>query len=113
MADIAPRPDPSPEDIKASYGFVALLADEVPEINDLLVQAIQDQWTPDRFIMSVANTDWYRDTPPAEREWITKQVSDPAGAEADIQKGMARMMADLQEIGIGTDVGLTGRYQVD
>lgn len=113
MATIADRPEPGPEDYKASYGFVAKLADSIPEIRDLLNQAIAGKWTPDRFVMSVANTNWFRNTGQAERDWIIQNATDPASAEADAQAGMATVMSDLQQIGIGTGIGLTGRYTVD
>lgn len=105
--------EPTPEDIKASYGFVALLADSIPEIRDLLAQAVGGQWTADRFVMSVANTNWFKTTPQAQRDWIIKMATDPASAETDAQSGMATIMSDLQQLGIGVDVGLTGRFTVD
>lgn len=100
--------DPTPEDIQASYGFVASLAKQVPDINDLLIQATRDRWTPDRFVMSVANTNWYKSTTPAQREWITKMASDPAGAEADLKTGERTIFKDLTDLGL--DVGKDG-YQ--
>jgi len=113
MATIADRPEPGPEDYKASYGFVALLADSIPEIRDLLNTAIAQKWTPDRFVMSVANTNWFKTTPQEQRDWIIQMATDPASAEADAQSGMATIMSDLQQIGIGVNVGLTGRFTVD
>lgn len=79
--------DPTPEDIKASYGFVALLGNAVPEINDLLNQAIQQKWTPDHFVMSVANTNWWKSTPATTREWIIKSATDPAQAYTESATG--------------------------
>lgn len=113
MATIANRPEPGPEDYKASYGFVAQLADQIPEIRDLLNQALAGKWTPDRFVMSVANTNWFKTTPKSQRDWIIQMATDPSSAEADVQSGMATVMSDLQQIGIGVGVGLTGRAHVD
>lgn len=95
------RPVPSPEDIKSSYGFVALLADAIPELKDILTQAIQGQWTSDRFIMSVANSGWYRQTSPAQREWLTKTITDPAAAEQELAAGARQMWQDAAELGVG------------
>lgn len=72
--------EPTDEDIKASYGFVALLGNAVPEIQSLLNEAIKNKWTPDRFVMSVANTNWWKSTPAAMRDWIIRSATDPAQA---------------------------------
>lgn len=79
--------EPTPEDIKAGYGFVALLGNAVPEINDLLTQAIAGKWTPDRFVMSVANTNWWKNTPAAMRDWIIRSATDPAQASTEADTG--------------------------
>src|SRR5687767_13216895 len=79
--------EPTQEDIRAGYGFVALLGNAVPEINSILNQAVKDKWTPDRFVMTVANTSWWRTKPAAERDWVIKYVTDPAQAEREIWAG--------------------------
>lgn len=79
--------EPTPEDIKAGYGFVALLGDAVPEIKDLLNQAVQGKWTPDRFVMSVANTNWWKSTPAAMRDWVIRSATDPAQAYTEAATG--------------------------
>lgn len=94
-------PEPTPEDVKASYGFVALLGDAVPEIKNLLVDAIKNKWTPDRFVMSVANTNWWKTTPASTREWVIKNATDPASAEADLKAGASKLGAELSQMGAG------------
>jgi hypothetical protein len=69
-----------PEVIKASFGFVGALAGAVPELKELLNQAIQGQWTNDRFIMAVSGSGWYRANSDRAREWITLQAVDPETA---------------------------------
>lgn len=84
MANITPTATPDPESIRASYGFVGKLADSVPELSAILNQAVNEKWTTDRFLMSVANTDWYRSHGARAREWITKSATDPAQAAEDL-----------------------------
>jgi hypothetical protein len=85
---ITPRPDPpKPEDVKAQYGFVALLAKAVPEINAILDKATRESWTGDRFSMEIANTSWWKSTPAEQRQWITQQISDPASAARALETG--------------------------
>jgi hypothetical protein len=100
MADIAPRPEPSPEDIRASYGFVALLGDAVPEIRDILNRAVQEKWTPDRFVMSVASTNWWKNTPSAQREWTIRLATDPAQAAVEMATGADEIRRMTVELGV-------------
>jgi hypothetical protein len=73
-------PPPSPEDIKARYGFVGQMAQAVPEVNTILQQAMKEQWTTDRFLMAVANTNWWKTNGQAVREWTVMQATDPQTA---------------------------------
>lgn len=92
--------EPTPEDIKAGYGFVALLGNAVPEINSILQQAIQGKWTPDRFVMSVANTNWWRTTPDATRQWVIQSATDPASVEKQLLVGSDKIRRLSQEMGL-------------
>lgn len=83
MTAPTPTPPPDPETIKASFGFVGALADAIPELKELLNQAIAGQWTNDRFIMAVSASEWYRTNSSAAREWITLNAVDPASAKAN------------------------------
>ena len=94
-------PTLTPEDVKAQYGFVALLAQAIPEIGQLMQQAVAEKWTAQRFQMAVANTNWWKTTPPQTREWVTRQYADPAGAAREMKTG-------------GDQVGmLAGKYGFD
>lgn len=101
MTAPAARPVPTAEDIQAGYGFVGLLAKAIPELNDILGRATREQWTPDRFVQTVADSKWYKSTPAAQREWITKQITDPASAEEEIRNGAAEIQAELSGMGAG------------
>lgn len=81
---ITPTETPDPESIRAGYGFVGKLADSVPELNGILSQATTERWTTDRFLMSVANTDWYKNNSSRARDWIMKQATDPAQANEEL-----------------------------
>lgn len=91
---------PSPEDVRATYGFVALLAEEVPEVGDLMEQAVTENWTADRFSMALAATDWWRETPDGQRQWLVKQIADPATAEQALQNGAQQVYAWVSASGV-------------
>lgn len=93
----------SPEEVKAQYGFVAALAQAVPEIGSLMQQAVSEKWTPSRFQMAVANTNWWKTTPPNTRQWVTQQYSDPAGASASLKDGGAQMSTLAGKLGFLSD----------
>lgn len=82
--DLTATAQPDPEAIRASYGFVGKLADSVPEIQAVLAQAVNEKWTTDRFLMSVANTDWYKTSSARARDWVMKSSTDPAQANEDL-----------------------------
>lgn len=80
-------PVPTPEDIKAQYGFVAMLASAVPEIGALMQRAVTEKWTAERFQMAVAATSWWKSTPAATRQWVTQNAADPATAGREMTTG--------------------------
>lgn len=102
---ITPRPDPpKPEDVKAQYGFVALLAQAVPELSAVLDRATRESWTTDRFSMEVANTNWWKTTPSGQRQWITEQISDPATANMQMIDGASVITAKAAQMGFYSNV---------
>ncbi len=96
----APRPEPTQEDIMAGYGFVGLLAKAIPELNTILQNAIKGQWSPDRFVQTVADSNWYKSTSSTQREWITKQLTDPASAKLDMDRGADEMQTLAAQLGV-------------
>lgn len=84
-----------PED----YGFVALLAQRVPEVGSLMQQAVAGQWTSAKFQMELANTNWWKTTPGATRSWISEQVGDPATAARNLQTGADEIGAMAAQLG--------------
>lgn len=100
---------PSPEDVKSSYGFVAMIANSVPEVGNLMNQAVRENWTPNRFSMALANTGWWKSTPDGARQWLVKNIADPSSAEQDLKNGAAKIKADLVQLGIPEWIGVTGK----
>jgi hypothetical protein len=94
----------TPEDIKAQYGFVAALAQAIPEINTLLQQAVAGQWSASRFQMAIANTQWWKTTGDTARNWLVTQLSDPATATHEMQDGGNKIGVIAGQLGIGTNL---------
>lgn len=96
--------EPTPEDIRASYGFVGKLADSVPEINAVLQQAITGKWTTDRFLMTVANTNWWKLNGTGAREITLMQATDPGNFAKERAAGARSMAVQLEQLGIPFDL---------
>ncbi|SRR6266496_2799783 len=92
---------PTPEDIRAQYGFVAMLAQAVPEIGGLMQQAVNEKWTAERFQMAVASTNWWKTTSAPTRQWVTQQVADPAEAQRAMTVGAERIGGYAMRFGFG------------
>lgn len=95
-----PRPTPTPEEIQGGYGFVALLARAIPELNGILQEAVKGQWTTDHFLQKVADSNWFKTTPATQRDWITKQITDPSSADRELLAGADEVHNIIAEMGL-------------
>lgn len=71
----------------------------IPELRDLLVQATREEWSPEMFESRLRNTNWWKTTEPAVREWTRLQATDPAGAQARIDQMRSRVVQLVAELG--------------
>lgn len=94
---------PTAADIKASYGFVGQLADNIPELKKILQKAVKGQWTQDRFLMAVSDTKWYRSNSAAMRQWITTKAVDPKEAAAQLDSAYQTALRIAAETGLPLD----------
>jgi hypothetical protein len=78
---------------QARYGFMAVFIDH-PELGPLLQKAAEGGWTRETFQGQLYQTNWWKHTAEATREFALLQSSDPATAQARIEQKfqMLRMM---------------------
>lgn len=69
---------PTLEELAAEYGFVGALATTIPEVGQILVQAANEQWTPERFQKGVQDSTWWKSSTEQRRQWQTLYATDPA-----------------------------------
>ena len=98
-------PVPSAQDISASYGFVSKLAAAIPELNGLLQQAISEQWSPQRFTQTVADSNWYKTNSDTARKWITSQATDPASSKQAQDQAANKIAATAVQLGVDLNPG--------
>jgi hypothetical protein len=89
--------------IRSQYGYLAVYLDH-PEIGPILRRAGAEGWTQDRLQAELYNTNWWRATAAATREWDLLNQSDPAEAQNRIE-----VLAD-QIRNIQTQAGLPDDY---
>jgi hypothetical protein len=80
---------PAPIDnmeLAQKYGFTKSLMDSSPELARLFQQAVQGQWTPDKFQAMLRNTQWYQGMSDNKRKMLTLQFTDPATYQANWSK---------------------------
>jgi hypothetical protein len=100
-----PTPAPTPQDVTASYGFVASLAKSIPELSGLLQQAIAQQWSPQRFTQTVADSNWYQTHADTARKWITTLATDPGSARQQQLQAGTKIRADAVALGVQLNDG--------
>ncbi|MGK5530855.1 C40 family peptidase [Streptomyces sp. URMC 129] len=67
------------------YGMSFAFFQSQPELQRLLRQAVEGQWTASRFQASVKNTNWWKETSSSAREAQVLAASDPATYRANME----------------------------
>lgn len=70
--------------LAARYGYASAFFGSDPELQGLINQAVQGQWTAEEFQARLQNTNWFRSHAEADRKWTALITGDPA--EADRQR---------------------------
>jgi hypothetical protein len=68
----------SVEQAISTYGFVGTLADTVPELKNILVEAARGDWPVDQFTKKVQDTTWWKTHNEQARENQALKATDPA-----------------------------------
>jgi hypothetical protein len=74
----AVTPTLSMASLQSQYPMVAALVNAVPELSQIMQQAVQGQWSTDAFIAAVQNSSWWQTTSASARQAISTMNSDPA-----------------------------------
>jgi len=86
----APPPPAAPvedwtETAKRMYGGFYSIVESVPELSDLLRNAVENEWTQPKFEYELAQTAWFRNNSAAARTWDIDSQKDPASAQQKIE----------------------------
>lgn len=85
----------SPEEMASNYGWAYAFMKSDPEINDVFNNAVQENWTSDRFKAAVKNTEFYKNNSETTRNAMVLKSTDPAtyNAQIDAAKVKVQQMA--------------------
>ena len=88
-----PTETPVPEDWEAAaaeiYGGYYSIVKNIPEIKKLLLDAVQNGWSDNKFDYELKQTNWWKTTTSSAREWEVARQTDPASAQTQIDNRVA------------------------
>ena len=88
-----PTEEPVPEDWEAAaaeiYGGYYAIVKNIPEIKQLLLNAVQNKWSDNKFDYELKQTEWWKTTTASAREWEVAKGLDPATAQTQIDNRVA------------------------
>lgn len=104
----APQQDPA-ELAKQLFGASALYLNH-PELGGIIRDAAAFGWSPARIQAAIEQTEWWRTTDAAKRQWDAAAETDPATAQAQVEAQMASITDLAQSMGLDLDaVARAGR----
>jgi hypothetical protein len=97
------------DEAMSAYGFVYTLANAIPDLKQILSDAVNNKWTPDRLTATVESSNWWKANADTVRNLVTTQYTDPATYNQNLAnaKNMVRLKAE--QLGRSIDDGLAGR----
>lgn len=73
----------------AQFGWSLAVINSDPELKKVFAQASSQNWTPDRFVAAVRDTNWFKKNSDTARQLAILQKSDPATYNQRIQQAMS------------------------
>lgn len=89
-----------PKQAIAEYGYIAELANSVPDIKRTLEQAIKEGWTPTRFQAEIQKTGWWQKTTESQRQIEVLKKSDPQEYRRRRQQTIDFMVITARNLGV-------------
>ncbi len=84
-----------------TYGYMAQLAGQVPEIAAILRQAAAENWTTAKFEYAVQDTNWFKTTSDTERQRMYLTATDPETWHQNLSNATNNVNQIANELGFG------------
>lgn len=105
--------DPVDAKVRQMYGPGMAVYLSNPELGPILRRAAQEGWDTGRLTGGLQQTDWWKRTGEAARQWELKLVENPADAELDRQRRRTHITELAGRLGVNTWAEVTNRVAED
>jgi len=85
----------------ASFGYSLAFFNSNSELKNLLKQATDGGWAPQRFVAALQGTNWFRNTSESYRKYTALKNSDPATYKQQLYSGQAHILSLAAQMGVG------------
>lgn len=83
-----------------SYGYVATLANNVPDIKKVLNEAIAGNWSVERFNDQLDTTNWWKQHSDTAKKYIALQAADPGEYNQQMNNAKAHVQQIADSLGV-------------
>lgn len=90
----------SAKEMAENYGFVDALLDSNPELKKLFKQAVQGQWTPEKFQAEIRDTKWWKTHSSSERDFLVLKYGDPKTADQKMDQAFIHVRQLANQMGV-------------
>jgi hypothetical protein len=81
---------------------------DIPEIETLLTQAVEQEWAPDLFGAKLKATEWWRTRNDAARKWSDMEATDPGTTIQKVNSGKLNIKGWAAQLGATIDDNTAG-----
>lgn len=96
--------------LRSQDPLVAAVVTSVPELQDIFQQAVAGEWSTDRFISAVQNSNWWKTTSDSARNALAQMNADPATWNQNISNLESKL--NTYAVGLGAKVSNQTLYQI-
>lgn len=94
---------------RAQFPALAGLLD-VPEIRGIVQEALQWEWPSEKLTARFQNSEWFKATPAAKRQWIGLLGTDPASAAKILEEQKATIRRTVRDYHVMLSDDVIGQY---
>ena len=98
-------PTPTATDYATALGSLAGLLTAVPELHNILQQAVEQGWSASKFQQAVEQSHWYRSNNAATRELVSLAYSDPAEYRTRLAQASSQVSQMAHQLGVSLNTG--------
>jgi hypothetical protein len=115
-APVEPAPE-TPVDWEAAaqeqYGAYYAIIKGVPELAELIKNAVSQKWSDSKFTYELQQTSWYKTTSASTRTWDTNKQLDPASAQQQVDNRSATIRETALNLGVSLDDATINKLSED